>query len=219
VQQPPPQLPTQAEMASRVQLPDWLGGAALWIVLGLVGGYLLLNYLRAHGLLKGSFLERLTFLRYWWHARRAALGEGVQAGVAALRARLRRGRVGGLLPARRPRINPNRLPAREKVRYFYLAAVERAHERGQERPPHKTPLEFEDDLEAAWPDAEGDMRALTEAFVDARYTSHDIAPDQASSIQLVWRRVMATLRKPVGGEQIAEAGQEAAGDDAEFEEE
>ena len=48
--------------------------------------------------------------------------------------------------------------------------MKEAGEEGVVRPPHKTPLEFEEDLRAEWPETEGDVRDLTEAFIDARYS-------------------------------------------------
>ena len=83
------------------------------------------------------------------------------------------------------------------MRYLYLQALGRAAERGLARPPHRTPLEFARDLEAHLPDAGEDVQALTEAFVDARYTPRDIAPSEAQTAQTAWQRLMEALRKPI----------------------
>jgi hypothetical protein len=192
-QRPILDIPTQVEAARR--LPDWLGGALLWVVAVLVGGYLVVVYLRAHGRLPGSMGGRLSQLRFWWRSRRTRFSREVQTRVASLRARR--------VPRRshQPRVaeralRPGELRPRERIRYLYLQAIRQAAERGLERPACRTPLEFASDLDANWPDAESDVQALTEAFVDARYTPRDIPAAEAQSAQTAWQRLMATLRRP-----------------------
>ena len=65
-------------------------------------------------------------------------------------------------------MRPGELRPRERTAYLYLRAIQRVAERGPERPAHRTPLEFANDLEVSRPDAEPDVQVLTEAFVDAR---------------------------------------------------
>lgn len=192
----PPALPSQAELAPLLQAPDWLRGAFVWTVVGLVAGYLLLNYLRSYGWLDGPWLEKLTALRFWWRSRRSRLGAGVQAQIAALRARLQRPRPARPERLQRASFRPGSLPPRAKVRYYYLRATQRAAEQGRARPPHATPLEYVQELETTWPEAETDVQDLTEAFLAARYAAREIAADEARGVQLVWRRVMRVLRQP-----------------------
>lgn len=194
----PLELPTQAEVVSRMQIPEWVRGAAVWVIVALVGGYLLFNFLRGHGLLKGRWFAWAYNLRYWWRARRSQLDAALQGGLNALRERLRRSRAGELALVRPRRRRLDRMIARERVRYYYLRAAERAAARGQGRPAHKTPLEYERDLEAAWPDAETDVHELTEAFLDARYAPREIAETEVPAVQEAWRRVMKALRRPTG---------------------
>lgn len=205
----PPELapapPSQAEMIERMSLPDWLGGALVWAVVGLAGGYLLFNFLRAYGWPGGPWLEKFATLRFWWRARRAQVGAAVQKQLSALRARLPwpRAAVGGGL---RPRsLRPGALPPRGKVRYYYLRAAQRAADQGRARPPHATPLEYARDLEATWPEAEDDVQGLTEAFLAARYTPREIAADEARGVQQVWRRVMQALRQPAANDRPQDA--------------
>jgi len=181
-----------------MQIPDWVRGAVVWAVVALVGGYLLFNFLRGHGLLKGRWFAWAYNLRYWWRARKAQLDAALQSGLGALRERLRRSRAGELALGRPRRARLDRMAAREKVRYYYLRAAERAADRGLGRPAHKTPLEYERDLETAWPDAETDVHELTEAFLDARYAPRDIPETEVSVVQETWRRVMKALRRPTG---------------------
>lgn len=192
---PPLAIPTQAEAARR--LPDWLGGATLWLVVGVVAGYLLFSYLRAGGRLAGVGGPWLLRLRLWWHGRRARFGGAVRRRAAALRARWRPRRRDGAAPGPARRARPGVLLPRERVRYLYLQALRRAAERGLERPPHQTPAEFARDLAARLPEAEEDADALTEAFIDARYGARDILPAEVQGAQTAWQRLMAALRKPL----------------------
>jgi len=190
-----PLVPTQAEVVRR--LPDWVGGATLWVVIGVVAGYLLLSYLRASGRLQGLNAAWLIQLRLWWRARRARLDRTVKVGLNKLRVRWQaRGRRSPMHPSVRLARMGDLLP-RERVRYLYLRALALAAERGLERPPHETPLEFARDLEPHLSGAEDDVQALTDAFVDARYAPREIMPGEAESAQNAWQRLAAALRKPL----------------------
>jgi hypothetical protein len=193
LQRPILQIPPEIEAARR--LPDWLGGALLWVVVVLVGGYLVAVYLRSHGRLTSFGGVRLTRLRFWWRSRRTRFSRAMQTRVAALQARRARSRSGQTRAAER-RMRSGELRPRERIRDLYLQAIHQAAERGLARPAHRTPLEFADDLEVIWPDAESAVQALTEAFLDARYTPHDIPVAEAESAQSAWQRLMAALRRP-----------------------
>ncbi len=187
-------IPTQIEATRR--LPDWLGGALLWVVVVLVGGYLVAAYLRAHGRLLGGIGGRFGRLYLWWRSRRTRFSQAIQARVALRARRVRSHNRQTSLTERS--LRPGELLPRERIRYLYLQAIQRAAERGLERPAYRTPLEFASDLDASWPDAESDVQELTEAFVDARYTPRDIPVAEAQSAQSAWQRLMAALRRPAG---------------------
>ena len=191
---PPPrmEIPTQQQAVSR--LPDWLGGALLWVVLVLIVGYFLLNYLSAHGLLSGRWREWLQQLRFWWRARWAGLRARAHTAAVTLRKRLQSARLARLEVLGGRHIRLSALAPAERVRYFYLRAIGRAADRGLTRPLHKTPLEFVPDLVSEWPEADVDVKALTDAFVAARYDRRPIVADEARNVQGVFRRVMAALR-------------------------
>ncbi len=212
-EQPALQLPTQAQMTSR--LPDWLGGAVLWLVIGVLVGFLLLNYVRSNELLRSRSSALWIRIRLWWRARwqplRRALSAAAGTMTAGLAGRLRRlGPRPGVAPRPVP-IRPGALAPRERIRYFYLRAVARAADRGVTRPSHATPLEFAHDLEQQWPDTGSDVRDLTEAFLAARYDRRAIAGDEAQGAQTLWQRVMRALRgqprREPGPEHINDQGQ------------
>ena len=168
-EQPPAQqlpmmeIPTQAEAASR--LPDWLGGAVLWVVVALLVVYFGLTYLGAHGLLKGKPLQWLTRLRFWWRARWATASAAFLTAANALGKRLQVSRLSRAGGPQAHAVRVSALTPDERVRYFYLRMVGRAAEHGLPRPPHQTPSELTRQLESQWPDAEPDVDTLTEAFV------------------------------------------------------
>ena len=191
-QMQPLAIPTQTEAVSR--LPDWLGGAVLWIVIALVIAYFGLTYLNAHGLLKGRPARWLMRLRYWWRTRWARASVAIQAAAHTLGQRIQLPRGRGPASPGAPAVRLSALTPRDRVRYFYLRMVGRAAERGLTRRPNETPTEFAQHLETQWPDAEEDVEALTEAFLAARYDRRPIPPSAAQGVQAVWRRVMRELR-------------------------
>lgn len=193
----PPAPPSLDEISARTALPDWLAGAAVWLVVGAVAGYLLFTFLRAYGIGRGSWPAWLNWLRFWWRARHARVDAFVRAQLAGLRARLQRSRRSSLGKARGDVIRLIGATPRARVRYFYLRTVQRAGEQGHARPPHVTPLEYIHELEAACPEAEAEVRQLTAAFLDARYTPRDITVEQVRGVQAVWRRLMRALRRSV----------------------
>lgn len=184
-------LPTRAQIADR--LPDWLGGAILWTVLGLLLGYFLLNYWHSQGPWR---LWRPTWWQHVllrWRARQARLVVAIQSLSAALRRR----RAPLPITSRDASTPLNTLNARQKIRFFYLRVIRRAAERGLVRPAHLTPIEFSRVLRTQWPDAGDDVLALTDAFVAARYDTRPISPPEAEAAHQIWRRLMRTLhRKP-----------------------
>lgn len=194
IQQTPPPLmiPSQEEMASR--LPAWLGGAMLWVVVVLVSGVLLVNFLQSSEVLQGRLGKRLLHLQLWWRARRKRFNAAMTQQLNKAFLKLRRGRrKAPRIAAVREGIRARATP-REKVRQYYLRAVEEATESGTPRPSHKTPLEYAQDLAETWPQTETDVSALTTAFLDARYSEHEIDNQQAMDAESAWRRFTKGLR-------------------------
>ena len=187
--------PTQAEAVSR--LPDWLGGAVVWVVVGLIVAYFLFNYLKAQGVFNGRWATYWQRLLYWWRARWSQLETTAGAAIKEVRRRLRPAGSAALDAASFSRVRVGRLPPRERVRYYYLKMISRADERGVERPAAATPLEFARTLDEEWPDAEMDIEALTDAFLAARYAPVEIEREQVTQTQEAWRRVMRALRGKV----------------------
>ena len=94
-------------------------------------------------------------------------------------------------------IRLNALSPREQIRYFYLSTVKRAANKGVPRQQAETPLEFAQDLKESWPEAEEDVDALTEAFLEARYGRSPIQKEDVNPVKKRWRQVKSSLRRRI----------------------
>ena len=46
-----------------------------------------------------------------------------------------------------------------------------------------------------WPEAEDEIKALTDAFLEARYSADDISAGEAGLIKRTWQQVRSGIRK------------------------
>lgn len=140
-----------------------------------------------------NFWQRLlAWLQITWKE----AGHQVQDWQQAVRARLQRE------PKENDENKPpwrfirlNALSPREQIRYFYLSTVKRASDKGVARQQAETPLEFAEDLKTEWPEAEDDVDALTEAFLEARYGRSPIEAEDVNPVKKRWRQVKSSLRR------------------------
>jgi hypothetical protein len=164
--------------------------------------YVIHSYLRDHPELRAALatFKPLQVLRRGW----AALSRWLRSWAARLgrtvRKRMPRGlsrafprdssavtkpfrffRLGGLAP-------------RERVLYYYLSIVRRAGQQGYPRQHHQTPREYQATLEPKLPEAHEEMSALTQAFLEARYSKREIVLDQERTVRAQWERVKAAVR-------------------------
>jgi len=144
-------------------------------------------------------LPRWNFLAQLWDWLRRLFARA-QSGVASLVAA---GRERAFQMATRPDsrggfINPRKLDPRRRIYFFYLALVRRGGEKGIPRSLSQTPDEYAAALQAALPAADEDIRALTRAFVDARYSRQPVQPEQAQSVENAWERIRKALRGKLG---------------------
>ena len=84
---------------------------------------------------------------------------------------------------------------REQVLYYYLSLVRRAGELGVRRRPAQTPSEYEPVLASELPDVEAELAALTDAFVEARYSPRPVDPEAPSRARALWSRLRAAMRE------------------------
>lgn len=92
-------------------------------------------------------------------------------------------------------VRPDGLSAREQVLYYYLSIVRQADRRGFPRRPSQTPHEFNAALAPSLHDVGGDMTLLTDTFVEARYSHHDVEEGKAGRARTSWQRVRDALRR------------------------
>jgi hypothetical protein len=109
-----------------------------------------------------------------------------------------------------------RLTPRQRVVFYYLALVRRGGESGVPRKPAQTPYEYAEQLSIvlpesqataeARPDAAGplgteksDLENITERFLEARYSLHEVTPQQAGMVQESWQRLKRLLRNRKAG--------------------
>jgi hypothetical protein len=89
----------------------------------------------------------------------------------------------------------NSLPPREQVRAIYLMAVQRAGQQGVTREPVETPLEYVEELEKQWPEAEEALEDLTAAFLKARYSDQSITAEDLPQVRQTWQAVQREMRQ------------------------
>ena len=95
-------------------------------------------------------------------------------------------------------INLRQLSPRQKVIFYYLALVRRAKEAGLPRQDGQTPYEYARSLTSSLEEEKEAVNALTESFLEARYSRHEIparAAHRARSIWEVIRHVLKNVRR------------------------
>ena len=172
-----------------------------WLIFLIIVIWALAHFLGQHrGWLKA--LSRIPVLRWlvqgvsWlWQAIRRAnhqLTSAISAGLNRMRPQQP---LSQTIAERRRLLSLGRLTPRDRVQYFYLAMVRRSGQRGLARKPSQTPHEYAATLESQLPEVNSEISSLTDAFIEARYSRHDVTPEQASLVQRIWDRIKATLRR------------------------
>lgn len=194
---PPPPPPSAPEGAGGGNWIEVLKSLLFWGVVLAGVAYFVHGYLRSHPRV-GQFLGRLAPLRLlrrwgaaWWRRLRGyalAVGERLPR---RLPSRLR-GRVSA--PGRPRAFHLGALSPRERVLYYYLSIVRRAAGQGLPRRATQTPSEYAATLGAKVPEAGHDLSALTRAFLEARYSRHEIGAEGVVRARGHWQRVKAALQ-------------------------
>jgi hypothetical protein len=92
-------------------------------------------------------------------------------------------------------INLRRLPPREKVIFYYLALVRRAREAGIARQEGQTPYEYARALAANLKDGKESVDEITNSFVEARYSRHDVTARTALQAAAIWETIRHVMQK------------------------
>jgi hypothetical protein len=192
----PPSLPPQ--MQSPVA-----NGPDLWSLLPklfllVVMGYIIVSYLRDNPELLAILrnLRIFAFLREFWamlRRRAGNFGMAFRMQLPKSLPNLRRRR--GLATAQRYGfVRLNALSPRERIHYFYLSTVRRAQEQGISRTPDQTPYEYQEVLAGELTDAKVDVSALTQAFVEARYSPDPVDAEKARHTKTHWQQLRRALQ-------------------------
>lgn len=183
------------------QTPTPILGLIFWLVLIAAVIAAVIFFLRGRGVpITGSsfttFLantwQRLSnWFRSLWHG----LGKQIQHIEQSIRERLQlvENPAGGVFSLGRPPFRS--LSPREKIRYYYLSVVRRAEEKGVERGKSETPSEFAADLKEEWPEADGEVEAITDAFLRARYSPQQMTGKDLGPVKETWNRIKSAIRK------------------------
>jgi hypothetical protein len=192
----PTESPTTADPLFEV-----IKSVLFWLIFLIIVGWALVHFLNQHREWLRA-LRRIPLLRWlaqgaaWlWQAIRRAnrqLASAINAGLNRVRPQQP---LSQALAESRRLLSLGRLTPRDRVQYFYLAMVRRGGQRGMPRKPSQTPREYAATLENQLPEVDDEIHSLTDAFLEARYSRHDVTPEQASLVQRIWDRIKATLRR------------------------
>jgi hypothetical protein len=91
-------------------------------------------------------------------------------------------------------INLRRLNPRQSIRFYFFALLRRGGERGIARGPAQTPREYAAGLMGRDEPIKDELREMVLAFEEARYTAHDISPEQASRVRKIWDTIRTRMR-------------------------
>jgi len=191
-------LPPQSAGKS-IPFSEVINSVVFWAFFLTVIVYAVRHYLQQHQEVNTRF-KRIPFVaqlaQVWRWLWTLVIGARQQA-TNAIAVRLRRwrdaSRPGSVDRAGRF-VNVRRLAPRERVLFYYLTAVRRAGEHGWPRKPFQTPNEYAAHLRDELPEVADEVTRITDGFVEARYSRHEISDDQAGRVRRGWERIRRALR-------------------------
>lgn len=207
---PPLAMPTPlppSEVETILQMPAQLIAILVWTGVLVLMGYLLAYYYRSRrqevdGLRRIPILAWLSglwrWLIAWLRAARRQAAQALASGVERLRLKK------SLSPLQSPwgYASLRRMTPRQTVIFYYHRLLRRGEQCQVPRHPSQTPYEYAaqltPDLRLAQEPLEHDLKLMTEQFVEARYSRHEISPEQVGRVRQSWehlRRALNRLRK------------------------
>ncbi len=171
----------------------------LWGSLILIIVFSLAQFIRQHDTLlarlrKAPVVNWLIFLWEWLRSNAGKTRDGLSRVVAegwqGIVARLERNRV---FP-RPDWISLRSLDPRRQIYFFYHAMLRRSDQHGLKRKASQTPAEYARTLEKSLPDASEDIDSITGAFVEARYSRHEVNSGRADIVKATWERIRRALQ-------------------------
>ena len=196
---PQPTAPLATPGTPPPSLSEFVQSLIFWGVFFVITGYVLVQYLRRHPEIVDALkrIPGMALLVRLWHRLRTWFG-GLSQQFEDFREARRKAR--GPVPTRSataPRrfFNPRKLSPRQQVQFYYLAMLRRSSEKGHPRQPTQTPYEYARALESQLPDIDQDVDGITDEFLEARYSRHDIPPEHVSVVRRYWERIKQALKR------------------------
>jgi hypothetical protein len=200
---PPQPLPTPEPLqpsppASGLPLLDVLRSIIFWVVFVGVIGFFLFQYVRQRQdwVRSLSTVPWLAWTRRFWLWLVAFIRK-VPRGVASLleepfqRLRGQTKPLAESLSRKRKKLSPN--SPRESVFFTYWQMLQENASVTLGREPAQTPDEYGKDLRQKLPDAAEEISELTDRFIEARYTSHEVSEEEARTTRSLWQRFHVIL--------------------------
>jgi hypothetical protein len=188
------------DMQVHTSLPWWdvFKSFLFWGFFIAILGFALYQYLRQNQALL-AFLRSLPAWQWFQQAWQRLLGQfrtvrrGVKTVVQAGWKKLHAFRITPLSTTGWRFLNPYRFTPRQQVIFFYLALIRRGKEAGLPRHPSQTPYEYARFIEPGLIEQTEAVTDMTEGFLDARYSHHEVTPEQANRAKQAWDRVRKVL--------------------------
>ena len=203
VEMPPPReyTPWQTPLTGAGPIPWWeaLRSILFWALFIVITSYAFFIFFRQNqyllrGLSKIPGWKYLVAVWRWLSSTFARASSQTRNLVTGAMNRLRLRRDAASSRSSSGFVNPRRLSPRQQILFFYLMMLRRGQESGIPRHPAQTPFEYEARLENDLPELDADLKSMTEAFVEARYSRHMISPDRARLVHNYWERIKRALR-------------------------
>jgi hypothetical protein len=199
----PPPLPVFPKTAvlppTSNELLTLLRSVFLWGVLIFVVLFALMQFFKQHGgvvpALRRFRLTNWLLLAWQWLYRRVEKTSGDLSRLLTAQWQNMTSRLEGkrLLPPIQL-IRLRSLDPRRRIYFYYLAMIRRGGEQGLVRGSSQTPSEYAAFLERELPSAGDDISSITDAFVEARYSKHDVDPGKAEFVKNLWGRIRHALQ-------------------------
>lgn len=197
----PPQLKIP-EQGFGVDLPGWdvLKSILFWIIFLIilvlsVRQYVLANRRLSEIIRRWPFVRWIKSARDWLLMQIKGVGHGIRGLADATGKRLRLNRSSLISGHRWRYINPNRMTPNQQIVFFYLSMLRRAGEAGIGRKSWETPYEFARHLQLNMPDEKNHVSTITDAFMEARYSQHEISSEFSATVRAMWIRLTGILRR------------------------
>ncbi len=198
---PPPLLLPEFEPSAGSAPSPWLAlirSLIFWLITLAMVGYLLHSYLSEQRATIYA-LRRFRLVRWLltaWHWLRGRVIDLTESGLAWLPQRGASADPGGPNGEARRGWLRLRLSPRERVLRYYRNILRRVGEQGHGRQESETAYEYEPNLEQSVPRAKTEVKEVTEAFVQARYSPAPVSDQDAQSVKNQWQQIKRGLRRP-----------------------